>query len=63
MQRITLFGILLGLAACSATPEYPTGITTNAVIGSQRNGLVYTQPVTEGHNAICVGEWCSCDSE
>ncbi|MFA6280746.1 MAG: hypothetical protein WC612_08200 [Bdellovibrionales bacterium] len=63
MQRIALMGLFLVLAACSSKPDYPAGVTTNAVMGEKERGLIYTQPVSEGHNAICVGEWCSCDSE
>lgn len=75
-KRFSLILLLASLAACSATPEYP-GVKTNAVIGQPRKnytngvtslddepmGLIHTKPAVGGDQAVCVGEWCSCETE
>lgn len=65
-------------AACTATPEYP-GFKTNVHIGNVRTqtnigttspakasgpeNLVHTQDAVSGGQAVCIGAWCSCQTE
>lgn len=74
-----LFGLVLSLAACSSSPDYP-GMRTNAVIGAPpapddgypgarggryaaQGAFIRTQEDERGNQSICVGQWCSCGAE
>lgn len=78
LKFFSVLAFALSLNACTATPEYP-GVKTNVKIGQFQKmksyevrsqapqaapqGLLSIKESPTGDQSICVGAWCSCQTD